>query len=177
MNALKLLAFLALLLSPQQKEESKDYYRRWLEQDVVYIITDEERAVFLKLTTDEERDQFIEQFWKRRDPDPNTAENEFREEHYRRIQFANERYAAGIPGWKTDRGRVYIVFGKPDQIESYPTGGSYQRKPHEGGGWTSVYPFEVWRYRHIPGVGDDIELEFVNDAGGNLYRLAMDPQQ
>lgn len=177
MNALKVLALAAALVPAQQKEESKDYYRRWLEQDVVYIITDEERAVFEKLATDEERDQFIEQFWKRRDPDPNTVENEFREEHYRRIQFANERYAAGIPGWKTDRGRVYIAFGKPDQIESYPAGGSYQRKPHEGGGWTSVYPFEIWRYRHIPGVGDDIELEFVNDAGGNLYRLAMDPQQ
>ena len=162
--------------SPQKKEASTDYFRKWLEQDVVYIITEQERAVFQSLTTDEEREHFIEQFWERRDSDPRTADNEFREEHYRRIQYANDAYAAGIPGWKTDRGRVYIVFGKPDEIESYPAGGSYQRKPHEGGGWTSVYPFEIWRYRFIEGVGEDIELEFVNDAGGNLYRLTMDPQ-
>ncbi len=158
------------------QEDMKGYYRRWLEQDAVYIISDAERAVFLKLTTDEERDRFIEQFWLRRDPDPNTLENEFKEEHYRRLQYANDRFAAGVPGWKTDRGRVYIVFGKPDEIESYPAGGSYERKPHEGGGRTSVYPFEIRRYRYIEGVGDDIELEFVNDAGGNLYRLTMDPQ-
>jgi len=160
----------------QRQEDAREYYRRWLEQDAIYIIADEERAVFLKLTTDEERDRFIEQFWLRRDPDPNTLENEYKEEHYRRIQYANERFAAGIPGWKTDRGRVYIVFGKPDEIESYPAGGSYERKPHEGGGWTSVYPFEIWRYRYIEDVGDDIELEFVNDAGGNLFRLTMDQQ-
>ncbi len=170
--------FLLCLLAPapQKKAETRDYYRKWLEQDVVYIITAEERAVFLALTVDEERDRFIEQFWERRDTDPRTPENEFREEHYRRVQYANDNYAAGIPGWKTDRGWVYIVRGKPDEIESHPAGGSYQRKAHEGGGWTSVYPFEVWHYRYIEGVGEDIELEFVNDAGGNLYRLTMDPQ-
>jgi GWxTD domain-containing protein len=177
MSLARFLLLLCLLVpSPQKREESGGYYRKWLEQDVVYIITEEERAVFLSLTTDEERDNFIQQFWARRDRDSSTPDNEFREEHYRRTQYANDQYAAGIPGWKTDRGRVYIVFGKPDEIESYPAGGSYQRKPHEGGGWTSVYPFEVWRYRYIEGVGEDIELEFVNDAGGNLYRLTMDPQ-
>ncbi|MFH1575202.1 MAG: GWxTD domain-containing protein [Acidobacteriota bacterium] len=158
------------------RQEARDYYRKWIEQDAVYIITEEERDVFLKLNTDEERDQFIEQFWLRRDTDPRTPDNEFKEEHYRRVQYANQHYAAGIPGWKTDRGRVYIVFGKPDEIESYPSGGSYQRKAHEGGGWTSVFPFEIWYYRYIEGVGDGIELEFVNDAGGNLYRLTMDQQ-
>jgi len=157
-------------------DSSAEYYRKWLDEDVIYIITDEEKAVFQKLATDEERDQFIEQFWLRRDPDPSTSENEYKEEHYRRIQYANETFAAGIPGWKTDRGRVYIQFGKPDGLETHPIGGPYQRKPNEGGGTTSTYPFEIWTYRHIEGVGDDIELEFVNDAGGNLYRLTMDPQ-
>ena len=95
----------------------------------MYIITDEERQAFKRLTTDEEREQFIEQFWLRRDPTPDTAENEFKEEHYRRIAYANEHYASGIPGWKTDRGRIYITFGPPDEIESHPSGGSYER-PH-----------------------------------------------
>ena len=163
-------------IGAQEKNQKTDHYRKWLEEDVVYIITEEERAVFLKLTTDEERDQFIEQFWARRNPDPNTPENGFKEDHYRRIQYANERFSAGIPGWRTDRGRVYIEFGPPDRIESHPIGGPYQRKAQEGGGSTSTYPFEIWEYRHIDGVGDDIELEFVNDVGGNLYRLTMDPQ-
>ena len=162
--------------SQKKSDSSDEYYRRWLDEDVVYIISDDEKAVFQKLSNDDERDQFIEQFWFRRDPDPNTPDNEFREEHYRRIQYANQHFAAGMPGWKTDRGRVYIAFGKPDRLETHPAGGQYVRKPHEGGGTTSTYPFEVWEYRHIEGVGDDIELEFVNDAGGNLYRLTMDPQ-
>ncbi len=159
-----------------EREWLQDYHDEWLEQDVVYIITEEERAVFLALTTDEERDHFIEQFWRRRDHDPRSSINETKEEHYRRIQYANDRFAAGIPGWKTDRGRIYIMFGPPDRIESYPTGGSYDRKPHEGGGRTSVYPFERWEYRYIEGVGEDVELEFVDQSGGNLYRLSMDPQ-
>lgn len=160
----------------QKKNDKKDYYRMWLDEDVVYIMTEEEKAVFLKLTADDERDRFIEQFWARRNPDPSTPGNAFKEEHYRRIQYANERFAAGIPGWRTDRGRVYIEFGKPDRIESHPNGGPYERKAHEGGGRTSTFPFEIWEYRHIDGVGDDIELEFVDDRGGNLYRLTMDPQ-
>jgi GWxTD domain-containing protein len=159
-----------------KKTENSDYYRRWLEEDVIYIISDDEKAVFQKLSTDEERDQFIEQFWLRRNPDPGTPENKYKEEHYLRIQYANENFAAGMPGWKTDRGRIYIQFGKPDRLETHPAGGQYQRKGSEGGGTTSTYPFEVWTYRHIEGVGDDIELEFVNDIGGNMYRLTMDPQ-
>ncbi len=171
---------LALLLiaaqSPQQ-EERTDYYRKWLREDVVYIITSEEREVFEALTTPDERDQFIEQFWRRRDTDPSTADNEFKIEHYRRIAYVNERFAAGIPGWKTDRGRIYIKFGSPDSMESMPAGGHYHRERKEGGGHTSVFPFERWEYRHIPGVGDDIELEFVDDGGGNLYQLTYDPQR
>src|SRR5215831_16987697 len=86
------------------RKELETPYRKWLNEDVAYIITDEERAAFKRLQTDEEREQFIEQFWLRRDPTPDTVENEFKEEHYRRIAYANERYASGIPGWKTDRG-------------------------------------------------------------------------
>ena len=159
-----------------QREEAEDYYSKWLEEDVAYIVTGDERTIFLKLTTEEEKDAFIEQFWFRRDPDPRTAVNEYKEEHYRRIQYANERFHAGIPGWKTDRGRIYIMFGPPDRKESYPSGGWYQRKLHEGGGSTSVFPFEIWEYRYLDGVGDDIELEFVDQSGGNLYRLTTNAQ-
>lgn len=155
------------------KTESDRYFDKWLNEEVTYIITSEERAVFKKLTTAEEKEQFIESFWLRRDPSPGTSENEFKEEHYRRIAFANERYASGIPGWKTDRGRIYIMFGKPDEVESHPSGGSYQRKFWEGGGTTSTFPFEVWRYRHIDGVGDDVEIEFVDKSMSGEYRIAL----
>src|SRR5215510_5522416 len=127
------------------KQELSKELRTWLEQDVRWIITDEERAAFKQLSNDEERDQFIEQFWLRRDPTPDTLENEFKEEHYRRIAYANERFASGIPGWKTDRGQIYIKFGAPTQIDAHPSGGSYHRPLSEGGGETSTYPFEVWR--------------------------------
>lgn len=157
------------------KKELKSHYREWLERDVVYIISPEERDVFLRLATDEERERFIEQFWARRDPDPSTRDNEFREEHYRRIQYANEHFHAGIPGWRTDRGRIYIAFGPPDRIETHPVGGQYLRPAHEGGGQTSTYPFERWEYRHIEGIGDDIEIEFVDVSGGNLFELTTDP--
>src|SRR5579885_1903276 len=144
------------------RKELETPYRKWLNEDVAYIITDEERAAFKKLQTDEEREQFIEQFWLRRDPTPDTVENEFKEEHYRRIAYANEHYASGIPGWKTDRGRIYITFGPPDEIESHPSGGTYERPPEEGGGTTSTYPFEDWRYRYIEGIGTNIIIEFVD---------------
>src|SRR5437588_807692 len=107
--------------------ELQETYKKWLEQDVRYIITDEERSAFMKLSNDEERDQFIEQFWLRRDPTPDTEENEYKEEHYRRIAYANEHFAAGIPGWKTDRGRIYITFGPADTTDSHPSGGAYSR--------------------------------------------------
>ena len=149
------------------------YYKKWLNEDVVYIISDEEKKVFKNLQNDEERESFIEQFWLRRDPDPRTSENEFKEEHYRRIAYANERFASGVPGWKTDRGRIYIVFGEPAEIESHPAGGTYERLPWEGGGTTSTYPFERWRYRHIDGIGDDVEIEFVDASMSGEYRMAM----
>ncbi|MGQ9633325.1 MAG: GWxTD domain-containing protein [Bryobacteraceae bacterium] len=159
------------------RRELESPYRRWLDEDVAYIITEEERAAFKRLSTDEERENFIEQFWLRRDPTPDTVENEFKEEHYRRIAYANDRFASGIPGWKTDRGRIYITFGPPDEIESHPSGGTYQRPFDEGGGVTSTYPFEIWRYRWIEGIGTDILIEFVDKSMSGEYRMTMDPSE
>jgi GWxTD domain-containing protein len=159
------------------RKELETPYKKWLNEEVVYIISDEERSAFKKLSTDEERQQFIEQFWLRRDPTPDTEENEYREEHYRRIAYANERFASGIPGWKTDRGRIYIAYGPADEIESHPAGGSYERPYEEGGGSTSTFPFEKWRYRYIEGIGNDVNIEFVDTTMSGEYRMTMDPSE
>jgi GWxTD domain-containing protein len=156
------------------KQELSKPYKKWLDEDVVYIITDEERAAFKQLSNDEERDNFIEAFWQRRDPTPDTEENEFKEEHYQRIAYANEHFAAGVPGWKTDRGRIYIVFGKADEVESHPSGGTYERPMDEGGGETSTYPFEQWRYRYIEGIGQEVIIEFVDTCMCGEYHMTMD---
>ncbi len=161
----------------KRRRELSEVYKRWLEEDVRWIITEEERKAFKKLETDEEREQFIEQFWLRRDPNPDTLENEYREEYYRRIAYANQHFSSGIPGWKTDRGRIYIMFGPPDSIESHPAGGSYDRPFWEGGGTTSTYPFEIWFYRYIPGVGSGIEIEFVDPTMSGEYRIARSPDE
>src|SRR3989442_409101 len=158
-------------------KELDSQYKKWLNEEVGYILTDEERSAFLRLSNNEEREQFIEQFWLRRDPTPDTVENEFKEEPYRRIAYANERYASGIPGWKADRGRIYITFGPPDENESHPSGGSYERPPEEGGGTTSTFPFEKWRYRWIEGIGTDIIIEFVDPTMTGEYRMTMDPSE
>src|SRR5450432_4263810 len=159
------------------RKELETPYRKWLNEDVSYIITDEERIAFKRLQTDEEREQFIEQFWLRRDPTPDTVENEFKEEHYRRIAYTNENFASGIPGWKTDRGRIYITYGPPDEKDSHPSGGTYERPTEEGGGTTSTFPFEQWRYRYIEGIGTDINIEFVDPTMSGEYRLTMDPSE
>jgi GWxTD domain-containing protein len=156
------------------KQELSKPYKKWLDEDVVYIITDEERAAFKQLSNDEERDNFIEAFWQRRDPTPDTEENEYKEEHYQRIAYANEHFAAGVPGWKTDRGRIYIVFGKPDEIDSHPSGGSYERPMDEGGGETSTFPFEDWRYRYIDGIGQEVIVEFVDTCMCGEFHMTMD---
>ena len=171
-------------ISPeQQKKNAKNFkkevgseFKKWLENDVKWIITDEELSAFKQLSNDEERDQFIEQFWLRRDPTPDTVENEYKEEHYRRIAYANEHFASGIAGWRTDRGRIYIVFGPADTIDSHPSGGSYQRPQDEGGGSTSTYPFETWRYRYLEGqnLGNEVEIEFVDKCMCSEYRMTMD---
>ncbi|MGO9577591.1 MAG: GWxTD domain-containing protein [Terriglobales bacterium] len=156
------------------KIELSKTYKKWLDEDVRWIITDQERSAFMQLSNDEERDQFIEAFWQRRDPTPDTEENEFKEEHYRRIAYANEHFAAGIPGWKTDRGRMYIVFGPADEIEAHPSGGTYQRPMEEGGGETSTFPFETWRYRYIEGIGQEVIIEFVDTCMCGDYHMTMD---
>ena len=194
MGLMGLLAFLTLRVTPffasppkdkvdkeekrRQKAIQKEMdsaYKKWIEEEVPYIITDPERLAFKRFSTDEEREQFIEQFWERRNPNPGSAENEFKEEYYRRIAYANEHYASGIPGWKTDRGRIYIMYGPADEIESHPSGGSYLRPPEEGGGETSTYPFEQWRYRYIDGIGNNVILEFVDPSMSGEYHLTMDP--
>ena len=161
----------------QLKEDEEDYFQRWLGEDVVYVISKQERAVFKRLTTPEEKEQFIEQFWFERDPDPRTAFNEFKEEHYRRIAYANERFTSGFPGWMNDRGRIYIIHGPPDEIEANPSGGRYDRPLEEGGGTTETHPFEVWRYRYVEGIGTDVILEFVDPFGSGEYKLALNPDE
>jgi GWxTD domain-containing protein len=149
-------------------------YKKWLNEDVVWIITDEERQAFKQLSNDEERDNFIEAFWQRRDPTPDTEENEYKEEHYRRIAYANEHFAAGIPGWKSDRGRMYIMYGPADEVESHPSGGSYERPMEEGGGETSTFPFETWRYRYLEGIGQEVIIEFVDTCMCGDYHMTID---
>jgi GWxTD domain-containing protein len=161
----------------QLKKELETPWRKWLNEDVTYIITDEERKAFKQFNTDEEREAFVEQFWLRRDPTPDSIENEYKEEHYRRIAYANEHYASGAPGWKMDRGRIYITFGPPDEIDSHPSGGTYERPTAEGGGETTTFPFEDWRYRYIEGIGNDVNIEFVDTTMTGEYHMTMDPSE
>jgi len=156
------------------RQELKGPYKTWLNEEVPYIITDEERKAFMSLSNDEERDSFIEAFWQRRNPNPDSPENEYREEHYRRIAYANEHFAAGKPGWKTDRGHIYIAFGPPDDIDSHPSGGLYERTPEEGGGSTTTFPFEVWHYRYLEGIGENIDIEFVDTCQCGDYHFTID---
>ncbi len=156
------------------KKELKGSYKTWLEQDVRWIITDQELAAYKHLSNDEERDQFIENFWLRRNPNPESPENEYREEHYARIAYANEHFAAGKAGWRTDRGHMYIAYGKPDSIDSHPSGGNYDRPIEEGGGNTSTFPFEVWHYRYLDGIGDNIDIEFVDTCMCGDYHMTID---
>ena len=160
-----------------RQETSDRYLKKWLNQDVVYIITPRERSAFNQLQTDEERYQFVEQFWLRRDPSPDTVVNETRDEHYRRIAYANERFASGKPGWKTDRGRIYIAWGPPDSIETFHGGGNTQRDILEGGGRSVKYPHIRWYYRHMPGeyLRQAVTIEFVDRGLSGEYRIAMDP--
>lgn len=159
-----------------QEEEKEDYYAKWLNEDVVYIITPQEKDVFEKLTTPEEKDRFIEQFWSRRDPIDSTRDD-FKIEHYLRIAYANENFKSGIDGWASDRGRIYITFGPPDGIDRYPGGHIYSRPLKEGGGTTTTYPFEVWHYRYLPGIASGIEIEFVDSSRTGEYKLALRPEE
>src|SRR3954471_20654699 len=169
------------LTEKQKKQNAKSLrkelgtsYKKWLDQDVRWIITDDERKAFMQLSNNEERDQFIEAFWQRRNPNPDSEDNEFKDEHYRRIEYANEHFPAGKPGWMTDRGRIYIVYGPADEVESHPSGGTYERPMEEGGGETSTFPFEDWRYRYIEGIGQEVIIEFVDDCMCGAYEMTMD---
>ena len=159
------------------KKERSNMFKKWIEEDVAYIITDDEKRAWKKLATDEEREQFIEQFWRRRDPDPDTEVNEYLEEHYERVAYSNQHFTSGIPGWKTDRGRIYIMYGAPNEKETHPSGGLYERPSYEGGGSTTTYPFETWFYRYLPGIGSGIEIEFVDPTGTGEYRIARSPDE
>jgi GWxTD domain-containing protein len=156
------------------KQELKGVYKKWVDEDVRWIITDQELQAFKSLSNDEERDQFIENFWLRRNPNPDSPENEYREEHYARIAYANDHFAAGKPGWRTDRGHIYIAYGKADSIDSHPSGGSYERPMEEGGGNTSTFPFEIWHYRYLDGIGDNIDIEFVDTCMCGDYHMTID---
>ena len=149
------------------------YFKAWIEQDVVWIITDEERAAFKLLKNDEERDNFIEAFWDRRNPTPDSFDNPFKDEHYRRTVYANEHFGAAIPGWKSDRGQIYILFGGPAGVHSYPSG-RMQGETSEGGDALSL-PLEVWHYRYIEGLGQDIDLEFVDACRCSEFKMRITP--
>jgi len=186
--ALLLVSVATLSISAQQKQrnpdgqprkvkqELKKAYVNWLD-DVDPILTQAERDAFKKLATDDEREKFIEDFWNSRDSDPDTEENEFKDQYFERVAYANEHFSSGKPGRLTDRGRIYIKFGKPDEVESHPAGGTYERPPNEGGGSTSTYPFEKWFYRYLPNVRSGVELEFVDPTGSGEYRLARNPDE
>ena len=155
-------------------------YKKWLNEDVRWIITPEELSAFKQLSNDEERDQFIEQFWLRRDPTPDTVENEYKEEHYRRIAYANEHFAAGKAGWRTDRGRIYIVFGPPDEIEAHPSGGTVQ-PPHGRGRRRdfdlSLRDLALPLHRRSGRQGQEVMIEFVDTCMCGDYHMTIDPER
>ena len=169
-------------IAKQQKAAEKQVikeletpYKKWLNEDVVYIISPAERRAFLQLQTNEEREQFIEQFWQRRNPDPDSTDNPVKEEHYRRIAYANEHYSSGMPGWKSDRGRIYIIWGKPDSLETHTLGETWERPMDLGGGETQTYAYEDWTYNEMEGIGQSITLEFVDPTGTGEFKLTSDP--
>jgi GWxTD domain-containing protein len=157
------------------RKELSDVDKVWLMEEVPDIITEDERRAFLELGTAEEREQFIEIFWRNRNSDPESPINAVKEEHYRRLAYADEHFASGVPGRKTDRGHIYIIWGPPDEIEAHPAGGSFDRPLEQGGGTTSTYPWELWRYRHLEGIGENIEIEFVDPSGSGEYHITRDP--
>lgn len=160
----------------KEKKEKGNPLAEWAEKDVGPIITPEELRAWKLLKNDEEREAFILIFWRNRDTDPDTEENEYREAYYERMRYANEHFSSGKPGYLTDRGRIYLVYGKPDEIESHPSGGSYQG-PTAQSSADATYPFEIWFYRHLPNVGNGLELEFVDRTGSGEFRLANSPDE
>ncbi|HEX8370717.1 MAG TPA: GWxTD domain-containing protein [Pyrinomonadaceae bacterium] len=144
--------------------DNKKTFKQWLEKDARYIITENEKEVARNLKTEADQEQFVENFWRRRDPDPETEINEFKEEYYDRIAYADEHFPSGIPGWKTDRGKIYILYGKPDRIEK----GRAEFEENEN------VPFEKWFYRQITGIGSDVRLTFIDPTESLEFRLTKD---
>jgi GWxTD domain-containing protein len=141
-----------------------DPFQQWLNRDVRWIITAQERSDFLKLTTDQQRTAFVEDFWARRNPVPGSSVNLFKQEHYRRIAYSNQHFSTPtLEGDSTDRGHVYIVYGRPDQIEP--------RTPHDR------FPTEFWHYRNLPGRDQELVVKFVDFCRCGEYRLVGDPFQ
>ncbi len=175
-NLICVLTVLMLAFPPAQSQK-KEVLTDWLKGEVRYLITEEERSVYERLTTPEEREQFIEEFWRRRDTNPATPDNEYREEFYRRIAYANENFRAGGPGWLTDRGRIYVLYGPPNRRDANPMGGRYQKPANMGGDTITTFPFEIWEYDYIPGIGQDITIEFVDRSGSGMYVLTTDSNQ
>jgi GWxTD domain-containing protein len=163
--------FTAVAACAQAICDGNQAYIKWRDEDAAYLLTPEERSKFNQLRTEEACEAYIERFWSGRDSNPKTLVNEFKEEYYRRIAYANERFAGSVPGWRTARGRAYILYGPPDEIESHPSGLTYTRPKEEGGGTTSTHPFERWRYRSIPGVADNVDLEFIDSTGTGDYKF------
>jgi GWxTD domain-containing protein len=138
-------------------QETYPSYQKWLDEDVRYIITDQERADFKKLTTDDKRDKFVEAFWERRNPTPKSSENPFKEEHYHRIAYTNTHFAASVAGYRTDRGRFYIMYGPPDSIESKSA---------------LAPPTETWHYSFVEGIGRNVVLMFTDTCRCGKYELS-----
>jgi len=145
--------------NPWRDPHVSERYKKWLKEDVVYIVTDQERKEFRNLTSDKQRDEYIAAFWERRNPTPGSGHNSFKEEYYRRIAYANEHFSTGLeplPGWITYRGRVYITYGPPDSVELRP-----RVSP----------PTEIWRYALLEGCPNAV-LTFTDKTGGGDYILS-----
>ena len=169
---------LGVLVPPQTAQQGRRHgerdrsegHRQWLEEEVPYIISEAECSTFAGLTSGEAREGFIRQFWTNRDPTPGTPRNEFKEEHYRRIAYADDRFGSVRPGSKTDRGRIYVKQGPPDEIESHPAGGRYA-PPGGKGGFSSTRPFEIWLYRESGSTGRETLVEFIDSNSDGEYSL------
>jgi len=169
--------FLPSLAATQDRNTTtqalRPLYQKWLDEDVCYLISDPERAEFKRLKTDQQRDKFVEEFWERRNPSPGFADNKFKEEHYRRLAYTNQHFAAGVAGYKSDRGRIYILYGPPDEREQHP--GSADASIPADAPLRVRYPSDVWRYHFIKGLGWDVVFEFIDHCRCGEYQLQEDP--
>ncbi len=163
--------FLLVSLQPTHATASPsagdDLYQKWLTEDVAWIISDQERSDFKKLSTSQQRKDFVIAFWDRRNPTPGAETNTFKEEHYRRLAYANKHFAEGMPGWETDRGRFYVSYGPPDSIETLTNSqpGTFQK---------SCSGEEDWKWNYVGSLGHPLGVKFVEvcDDGGSHWRIS-----